>query len=251
MTIRTEIRNGVLWATIDRPEVLNAFDIPDLEALLQLFHDAGDNPEIRVLTMTGTGRAFSVGADIKAMDQMSEDEFGKAASLYQALAAAARELDQPIIGAINGFALGGGLEIALMCDLRIAGTSAKLGLPDAHMGFSPTGGLTWLLTKMVGLTVAMDMALTTDLLDAEESLRVGLVSRVVEDDQLLSVAEQLSERIATFPKTGLRNIKRSFYRSAELDFASVLALEERYDSECFQSKETRAALKAFIESRRK
>ncbi len=251
MAIRTEIRNGVLWATIDRPEVLNALDISDLEALLQLFHDARDNPEIRVLTMTGTGRAFSVGADIKAMDKMSEDEFGKAASLYQALAAAARELDKPMIGAINGFALGGGLEIALMCDLRIAGKSAKLGLPDAYLGFSPSGGLTWLLTKMVGLTVAMDMALTTDMLDAEQSLRVGLVSRVVEDDQLLSVAEQLSERIATFPKTGLRNIKRSFYLSAELDFASALALEERYDSECFQSEETRAALKAFIESRRK
>ncbi|MGR3914586.1 MAG: enoyl-CoA hydratase-related protein [Gammaproteobacteria bacterium] len=251
MAIRAEIRNGVLRATIDRPEALNAFDIPDLQALLQLFREGKDNPEIRVLTITGAGRAFSVGADIKAMHNMSEAEFGKAAALYQALAAEARALDKPIIGAINGFALGGGLEIALMCDVRIAAKSAKFGLPDARMGFSPTGGLTWLLTKMVGLSVAMDMALCAGMLDAEEGLRVGLVSRVVEDDQLLPAAAQLSERIAAFPKTGLRNIKRAFYMAAESDFASVLALEETYDSECFRSEETRAALKAFIESRRK
>ena len=251
MAILTKIRNGVLFATINRPEALNAFDIPDLEELLQLFHTVKANPDVRVLTLTGTGRAFSVGADIKAMDQMSDEEFGKAASLYQALAAEARALDKPIIGAINGFALGGGLEIALMCDIRIAGKSAKLGLPDAYMGFSPTGGLTWLLTKMVGLTVAMDMAFTTDMLDANESLRVGLVSRVVEDDQLSAVTEELSKRIAAFPKTGVRNIKRSFYMAADADFASVLTLEEAYDSDCFQSEETQAALKSFIESRRK
>jgi enoyl-CoA hydratase/carnithine racemase len=251
MTIHKQVRNGVMRATIDRPEALNAFDIPDLEELLQLFRDVKADPDVRVLTLTGTGRAFSVGADIKAMDRMSDEEFGKAASLYQILAAEARALDNPIIGAINGFALGGGLEIALMCDIRIAGKSARLGLPDAHMGFSPTGGLTWLLTRMVGLSVAMDMALTTDMLDADESRRVGLVSRVVEDHQLLSVVEELSERIAKFPQTGLRNIKRSFYMAADADFSSVLTLEEAYDSDCFRSQETQAALKTFIQSRRK
>lgn len=251
MAIKQDINSGVLWAVIDRPEALNAFDIPDLEELLQLFRDAKANPDVRVLVLTGTGRAFSVGADIKAMDKMTEEEFGKAASLYQALARKALSLDKPIIGAINGFALGGGLEVALMCDMRIAGKSAKLGLPDAYMGFSPTGGLTWLLTKMVGLGVAMDMALSTDMLNADESLRVGLVSRVVEDDQLVSVAREMAERIAEFPERGLRNIKRSFYMAADADFASVLTLEEAYDSDCFRSEGTQAALKEFIESRRK
>lgn len=251
MAIRQEISNGVLWAVIDRPEALNAFDIPDLEQLLKLFRDAKTNLDVRVLVLTGTGRAFSVGADIKAMDKMSEAEFGKAASLYQVLAREALALDKPIIGAINGFALGGGLEVALMCDMRIAGKSAKLGLPDAYMGFSPTGGLTWLLTKMVGLSVAMDMALSTDMLDAAESLRVGLVSRVVDDDQLTVVTREMAERIATFPERGLRNIKRSFYMAADADFASVLTLEEAYDSDCFRSEGTQAALKEFIKSRRK
>lgn len=251
MAIRQEIRNGVLWAVIDRPKALNAFDIPDLEELLQLFRNAKANPAVRVLVLTGTGRAFSVGADIKAMDKMTEAEFGKAASLYQVLAREALALDKPIIGAINGFALGGGLEIALMCDMRIAGKSAKLGLPDAYMGFSPTGGLTWLLPRIVGFGVAMDMALSTDMLDADASLRVGLVSRVVEDDQLAAVTREMAERIAGFPERGLRNIRRSFYMAADADFASVLTLEESYDSDCFRSEGTQAALKAFIVSRRK
>ena len=108
MAIKQEINNGVLWGGIDRPEALNAFDIPDLEELLQLFRDAKANPDVKVLVLTGTGRAFSVGADIKAMDKMTETEFGKAASLYQMLAREALALDKPIIGAINGFALGGG-----------------------------------------------------------------------------------------------------------------------------------------------
>lgn len=251
MTIRKEIRKGVMRATIDRPKALNAFDISDLEELLRTFRQASEEQEVRVVVLTGIGRAFSVGADIKAMAKMTDDDFRKAAALYQALATETRALDKPIIGAINGFALGGGLEIALMCDIRIASKSARLGLPDANLGFSPTGGLTWLLTRMVGLGVAMDMALTTDMLDADESLRVGLVSRVVEDDALLAEAEKLSERIASFPRTGLRNIKRSFHMAADADFMSVLRLEEAYDSDCFRSEDTRTALTAFIESRRK
>lgn len=251
MAIRREIGNGVLWAVIDRPEALNAFDIPDLEELLQVFGAARADPDVRVLVLTGTGRAFSVGADIKAMDRMTEAEFGKAAALYQALARAALALDKPILGAINGFALGGGLEVALMCDMRIAGASAKLGLPDAYMGFSPTGGLTWLLPRLVGLGVAIDMALSTEMLDAEAALRVGLVTRVVADEHLAAVTREMAERIAAFPERGLRNIKRSFYMAADADFASVLALEEAYDSDCFRSEGTQAALKAFVASRQK
>ncbi|WP_423910153.1 enoyl-CoA hydratase/isomerase family protein [Candidatus Spongiihabitans sp.] len=251
MAIDCTVDSGVAWVTINRPEALNAFDIPDLQALLALFQQVKSDTVASVLVITGVGRAFSVGADIKAMDKMSEADFAKAASLYQALALAARNLDKPILGAINGYALGGGLEIALMCDVRIAARSAKLGLPDAELGFSPTGGLTWLLTRMVGLTVAMDMALTADMLDAEESRRVGLVSRVVEDDDLLEATCTLAQRIAAFPDTGLRNIKRSFYTAADADFATTLTLEEVCDSDCFRSAETQVALKAFIKSRRK
>ena len=251
MCIRYEMRGAVAWATIDRPEALNAFDIPDLEELLALLRKTGADEPVRVLVITGTGRAFSVGADIKAMNRMSDAEFGKAASLYQALALEARNLDKPIICAINGFALGGGLEVALMCDLRIAARSAKLGLPDAELGFSPTGGLTYLLVRMVGLTHALNMGLTAEMLDAEEAERIGLISRVVDDGALAGTVEDLAERISGFPRVGLRSIKRLFYMAGESSFAATLALEEAYDSDCYRSEETRDRLAAFIESRRK
>lgn len=250
MTIQHHIEQGVAWVKIDRPQAMNAFDVPDLEALLTTLQSLKHHRDARVLVIYAEGRAFSVGADIKAMEQMSESDFAHAASLYQALAREARDLDKPIIGAINGYALGGGLEVALMCDVRIAGASAKLGLPDAELGFSPTGGLTYLLVRMVGLTRAMDMAFTAEMLDAEAALSAGLVSRVVPDADLHTQAQALAERIATYPARGLRNIKRAFYMAAESTFANTLILEEAYDSDCFRAEETQANLSAFIESRR-
>lgn len=250
MSIDYTSEGGIAWITLNRPEALNAFDIPDLEALLDAFQRAGGDDAVRVLALRAEGRAFSVGADIKAMDRMSEADFGRAAALYQQLAATACGLDKPILGAINGYALGGGLEVALMCDMRIAGASARFGLPDAQLGFSPTGGLTWLLVRMVGLSTALDMALSCDTLDAESARSAGLVNRVVPDEQLADSLRAMAERIAPFPRTGLRNIKRSFYAAAESNLATTLILEEAYDADCFRSEETRAELKAFIESRR-
>ena len=248
MPIRYEKEDAVAWATFDRPQVLNALDIPDLEDLLGLFGKATADEAVRVLVVTGLGRAFSVGADIKAMDRMSEIEFGRAAALYQALARAARLMDKPVIAAINGYALGGGLEIALMCDLRIAARSARLGLPDAELGFSPTGGLTYLLVRMVGLTRALHMALSAEILTAEEAERIGLVGRVVDDDDLPARAAELAERLCRFPGRGLRNIKRAFHMACDSGFAATLALEQAYDSDCFRSPQTRERLAAFLAS---
>ncbi len=238
------------WVTIDRPEALNAFDIPDLEALLAVLRRAGEEA-VRVLVVTGVGRAFSVGADIKAMDRMTEAEFARAAALYQDLARTARSLPMPLLAAINGFALGGGLEVALMCDLRIAARSARLGLPDAELGFSPTGGLSHLLIGMVGLTRALDMSLTAEMLTAAEAARIGLISRVVDDDLLLATAAGLADRMAGYPRVGLRNIKRLFHAATESGFEAILALEEAYDAEGYRSPETRERLAAFIASRLK
>ncbi len=251
MTIRYETAEAVATITIDRPEALNAFDIPDLEQLREQLRRAARDDSVRVVILTGVGRAFSVGADIKAMDRMGEADFAKAAGLYQSLALEARNLDKPIIGAINGYALGGGLEVALMCDLRIAARSAQLRLPDAEMGFSPTGGLTYLLVRMVGLTQSLDMALGAEMLDAEKAERIGLVSRVVDDQDLMAHARDLALRMTGYPQVGLRNIKRAFYAAAESNFAATLALEKAYDSDCYRSPETRQKLAEFVESRRK
>ncbi len=247
--IRRELTHGVLSLTIDRPEVLNALDLAHLRSLREQLGTARDNPDVRCVVLRGAGRAFSVGADIREMDVMTSEQFEEAAGLYQDLARDCRGLDQPIIAAVGGYALGGGLELALMSDIRIAGRSATLGLPDAELGFSPTGGLTYLLTRVVGSGWALHLALTGERLDAAAALRIGLVTEVVDDDGLRARATALAERVAGYPRTGIRNIKRSFTAAAESGLAASLMLEAEYDAACYRDPETRARLQAFIAAR--
>lgn len=251
MPIERQHIGPVLWATIGRPEALNSLDIPHLEALVVLFRDAAIDDSVRSVVITGVGRAFSVGADIKAMDAMTDAEFARAAELYQQMCREARALDKPVIAAINGFALGGGLEVALMADVRIAARSAKLSLPDAELGFSPTGGLTYLLNHIVGAGWALHMAITAEMLDAEKSLAIGLVTQVVDDELLADTALELAQRIAAFPPVGMKNVKRSFNAALESSLSVTLTLEAEYDAACYRSPETRQALRDFIDSRRK
>lgn len=131
---------------------------------------AAQDAAVQAVVLTGRGRAFSVGADIKAMDVMTYPEFAQAVELYQSMCREARGLDKPVIAAINGFCLSGGLEVALMADIRIAARSAKLGLTDVELGFSPTGGLTYLLNHIVGAGWAMHLAMAAQILTAEESI---------------------------------------------------------------------------------
>jgi enoyl-CoA hydratase/carnithine racemase len=250
MPIRMETRDAVAWATIERPEVLNAFDIAHLDQLLSVFRQAGEDDEIAVLVLTGSGRAFSVGADIKAMDRMNESEFARMAGLFQALVRAARGLDKPVLGAINGLTIGGGLEIALMCDLRIAARSARFTLPDAQLGFSPTGGLTYLLPRIVGLGRAMHLLLTCESLDAAEAERIGLVTEVVEDEALADRVAEIADRLTGCPRLGLRSIKRSLNAACDAAFEASLSLEQAYDAANYANPETRAGLAAFLDSRR-
>ena len=250
MALGYETRDGVAWATLERPEVLNALDAEHLDGLLAAVARVAADDATHVLVITGSGRAFSVGGDIKAMDGMSEDDFRATARRYQRLARDMRALDKPVLAAINGYCLGGGLELALMCDLRIAAASARLGLPDAQLGFSPTGGLTWLLPRLIGAGRAMDLALDAEPIDAAEAERIGLVPRVVEDAELMAATEALARKIAAWPRTAMANTKRALGAGAESGFEAALELEEDLDVDCFRDAETRKNLAAFLNSRR-
>jgi enoyl-CoA hydratase len=251
MPIETEMIGSVLWTRIDREKSLNALDIPHLQSLVEVFQRAKDDNAVRAIVLTGKGRAFSVGADIKAMDVMTNVEFETAAELYQTMCREARGLDKAVIAAINGFALGGGLEVALMADVRMAARSAKFGLPDAELGFSPTGGMTYLLNHIVGAGWAMHLAMTAQMLTAEESLRIGLVTSVVGDEELDKEATVLAQRLAAYPSTAIKYIKRSFNMALESSLSATLRLEAEYDAACYRSPDTRQALRNFINVRKK
>lgn len=251
MTIESKLVESVLEVVINRESSLNALDTEHLQALEQCFDEAHKNPSVRAVLLCGSGRAFSVGADIKAMDHMSDAQFSEATNIYQSLCRKARALDKPIIAAINGYALGGGLEIALIADIRIAAESAKLGLPDAALGFSPSGGLTYLLNHIVGAGWALHLALSCETLDAAKALSIGLVTRVVADADLHQAAKALAQQIAAYPPTGIKNIKRSFNSALQSSLESSLELEAQFDNECYRSEETRQALREFLESRKR
>lgn len=251
MAIHSKRHGKVLEIRLARERVLNALDLEHLQGLERCFDLAAEDDTLHAVLLCANGRAFCVGGDIKAMDTMSDTEFARCTEIYQRLSRKARALDKPVIAALNGHVLGGGLELAMMADLRVAGASAQLGLPDAELGFSPSGGLSYLLNRNIGAGWAINLALTGEILDAQQALAIGLVTRVVADETLEHAAMQLAQQIAAYPRTGIRNIKHVFNAGLEHDFESALALEEELDNDCYRSTETRAALKAFIESRKK
>lgn len=251
MAIQTQRHDRVLEIRLARGRVLNALDLDHLIQLEQSFDLAAEDDNLRALLLCAEGRAFCVGGDIRAMDVMSDAEFAECTAIYQSLSRKARALDKPIVAALNGHVLGGGLELAMMADIRIAGDSAQLGLPDAELGFSPSGGLSYLLSRCVGSGWSMHLALSGEILGAQQALGIGLVTRVVEDDALKDEAMRLARQIAQYPPAGISNIKRVLLAGLGQDFEAALELEEKLDNECYHSVETRAALKAFLESRRK
>lgn len=251
MAIVCNLERHVFEVVIDRDKVMNALDLEHLQGLEAALDQAAENDTVRCVLLRGSGRAFCVGADIKAMDKMTDDEFAEATACYQSLCRKARGLDKAIIAALHGYVLGGGFEIALIADLRIAAQSTQLGLPDAEMGFSPSGGLTYLLNHMVGAGRALHLLLTCERLTADQALDIGLVTQVVADDALLGDSLTLAQKIAAYPTTGIRNIKRGMNAALESSLEASLALEAKLDHECYRSEATRVRLRAFLESRGK
>ncbi len=246
-----ETRGDVALITLDRPEVLNAINDEMLNGLYDAIDTIGRSEVIGAAVLTGRGRAFSAGGDIKAMDGMDERAFADTISLYMRVSAAFRACPRPIIAAIHGYALAGGLELALMCDVRFAAKGTQFGLPDTPLGLSPTSGMTWLLPRVVGLGRAMYLTLSAESIDAEEAERIGFVNRVTEPEALLAEAEAFAHRIASYPRVGVFWTKLGFHHAMETDFAAATRSEEKGELASFQSPDTRERFRQFIDRKRR
>ncbi|HEU4850449.1 MAG TPA: enoyl-CoA hydratase/isomerase family protein [Terrimesophilobacter sp.] len=249
--VDVETRDDVTVITLDRPEKLNAINAEMLEGLLDAIDHIGRSEAIGAAVLTGRGRAFSTGGDITAMSEMDERTFADTISLYMRVSAAFRACPKPIIAAIHGYALAGGFELALECDVRFAATGTQFGLPDTPLGLSPTSGMTYLLPRIVGLGRAMYLTLSAENIDAEEARRIGLVSRVIDGEALLEEAVAFARQIASFPRVGVAWTKRGFHRAMDSDFAAATQSEEDAELACFQSPETRARLRDFADRKRR
>jgi enoyl-CoA hydratase len=248
--VEVETRGDVAVITLNRPDKLNAINNEMLNGLLEAVHEVSRAKAIGAAVLTGRGRAFSTGGDITAMSDMDEGTFADTISLYMRVSAAFRACPKPIIAAIHGFALAGGFELALECDVRFAATGTQFGLPDTPLGLSPTSGMTYLLPRIVGLGRAMHLTLSAENIDADEAERIGLVSRVIEPGVLLDEAEAFAHRIASYPRIGVSSSRDLFLRALDSDFASATRSEEAAELACFQSPETRDRLRAFADRQR-
>ena len=249
--VEVEERGDVAIITLARPEKLNAISVEMLDALFDAVEEIGRAETIGAAVLTGRGRAFSTGGDISAMHEMDEREFADTISRYMRLSAVFRACPKPIVAAIHGNALAGGFELALMCDVRFAATGTQFGLPDTPLGLSPTSGMTYLLPRIIGLGRALYLALGAENIDAEEAEWIGLVSRVVAEEDLMAEAEAFAHRVASYPRVGVNWTKRTFHDGLDLDFDAATRLETEAEVDSFRSPETRERFQAFVDRKRR
>jgi enoyl-CoA hydratase/carnithine racemase len=249
--VEVEERGDVAIITLARPQKLNAISVEMLDEMFDAVEAIGRSETIGAAVLTGRGRAFSTGGDITAMHAMDERQFADTISRYMRLSAAFRSCPKPIVAAIHGYALAGGFELALMCDVRFAATGTQFGLPDTPLGLSPTSGMTYLLPRIVGLGRALYLALGAENIDAEEAERIGLVTRVVAEEDLMAEAEAFAHRVASYPRVGVGWTKRTFHDGLDLDFDVATRLETEAEVDSFRSPETRERFQAFVDRKRR
>lgn len=248
-TIILEKRENIAYITFNRPEVLNAISTQLLTDLRQAIDEIERDKDIRVVIITGAGRAFMAGADISQLAKMNPLEINEWNHRIIESFGALEKLKQPVIAAINGFALGGGLEAALCCDIRVAAENAKLGQPEVSLGIIPGGGGTPRLPRAVGRAKGMEMLLTGDMIDAQEAYRIGLVNKVVPEGEALKAAEEIAARILKRGPLATRLVKDSVMVGKDLPLDAAIEYAHKNLVLCFTSEDAKEGLSAFLEKR--
>jgi 2-(1,2-epoxy-1,2-dihydrophenyl)acetyl-CoA isomerase len=248
------VDEGVGWITLNRPEKLNAFADRMRQELPEVVDRAANDGAVRVLVVTGAGRAFCAGGDIGYMRELIANRDWKGArALIEAgitVVSTIRAVPKPVIAAVNGPAAGGGANLALACDLRLASDRASLGQTFNQIGLHPDWGGTYVLPRLVGPGKALEMIFTGDMIDAEEGLRIGLFNRVVPHDQLLDETRALARRLAAKPPLALALAKQAIYDGEHLGLPAALERELANQLRCFETEDARHGVDAFIEKRR-
>jgi enoyl-CoA hydratase len=244
-------RDGaVAIVTVNRPDALNALDVPTLTALRDRLLALREDAEVRVVVLTGAGdRAFVAGADIKYMSGLEPREAKEWGDLGHTVGQLLETSPQPTLAAVNGFALGGGCELALACDLRYASRTAKLGQPEINLGIIPGWGGTQRLARVCGLGVAKELVLTGRTVDAEEALRIGLVNAVFEPEELLERTLETARLLASKSPVALRAAKAAVNHALQGDHVENLGREADVFGELFASEDAKEGLTAFAEKR--
>ena len=243
---------GICTVKINRPDKLNAMNMDVAKELVTIFENLGRDDSVKVIILTGEGdKAFSAGADIEYMSKISPDESEEYAKLGQLVTATVENVKQPTIAAVNGFALGGGCELAMSCDIRIAANTAKMGQPEVTIGIPPGWGGTQRLMRIVGIAKAKELVYTGKMIKADEALTIGLVNQVVELSSLMDETMKMAKTIAANSAIAVRMSKAAINKGRNADLDTGLGIELLAWRNCFTHPDRQERMTAFVNKSKK
>ncbi|AYD39477.1 short-chain-enoyl-CoA hydratase [Clostridium fermenticellae] len=237
--------------TINRPKALNALNTETFVEIGNVVDEISKDNEILVVIVTGAGRAFIAGADITEMKDMNTEGGRGFGMLGNEVLRKLENLEKPVIAAVNGFALGGGCELSMACDIRIASSKAKFGQPEVGLGITPGDGGTQRLPRIVGTGMAKELIYTAKMIDAKEAYRIGLVNKVVEPDDLMKEAKDLANSIAVNAPIAVKMCKAAINKGMQCDIDTGLSYESAVFGLCFATEDQKEGMTAFVEKRDK
>lgn len=241
--------HGIAKVTFNNPDKLNALTETFILEFGKLLDEIAADDSLEVVILTGGGKAFIAGADISLMSNMTPKEAAAYSFNTTEIYRRMEGMNKIFIAAINGFALGGGCELALACDIRIASKKAKIGLPEVGLGIFPGGGGTQRLPRLIGMAKAKELVYTGKAINAETAEKIGLVNQIAEPEELLSAAEEMAKLIVGNSKSALRLCKESFNNGAQMDLQSAMNLEKNLFALCFATYDQKEGMAAFLEKR--
>lgn len=248
--VKAEARDGILYVTIDRPKVLNALNAVTIEEIGRVFNAARNDDSIRCVVLTGGGdKAFVAGADINELAKMTPIMGKFVSEQGQNVFQQIENFPKPVIAAVNGFALGGGCELALACHVRIASDKAQLGLPEVTLGIIPGYGGTQRLPRLVGRGKALELICSGDRVNAAEAERIGLVNKVVPADQLMAAAEEMARKMASRSPMAIRAAIEAVTRGGDMPLEEAQVLEATLFGLLCATEDMKEGMAAFLEKR--
>ena len=249
-TIHVEKKEGIGYLTLNRPEVRNAFNQEMIDEIRDALRLVDKDEEIRVLIITGAGKAFQAGADIAELSIMKPMELLRWNEGMVRINAALEKLRQPVIAAINGIAMGGGLELAISCTLRVMAASAKMALPEVKLGIIPGTGGTQRLPRLIGKGLAAELLLTGDIITAQDAYRIGLVNKIVPDGEAVKGAEELARKIMANAPIAVEMAKDALEVGKDLPLEHAVQYSQKNCVTCFSTGDMKEGMRAFLEKRK-
>ena len=249
MNVILETKPGILVVKFNRPHALNALNSEMLAEIKSLFEDEKLMSGVKVIIMTGEGKSFIAGADISEMKVYNPMEAREFSQFGMDIFRKIELIEKPVIAAINGFALGGGCELAMACDMRIAGDKAKFGLPEVGLGITPGFGGTQRMARLVGVAKAKELIFTGKSIGARDAEKIGLVNEVVPQEKLMERALELAEEICRKSQIAVKYAKTAINRGVETDMDTGMTIEKNIFGLCFASGDQKEGMEAFLEKR--